>query len=400
MPLPKKAAAKAAGKPNGAAPANKVAAKAPKKAAAPIKPFEDGELCEFKGYASKPAEGETRMFKPNDQVAVVGQRQADGNTFVQIVKAEQYFDYKNDPESVDGEEVAPVEIKRLNKTVERPYALVAVGNMTELLAEQDNDPLATATALFNRAGESFFYLGGALAKLMKEVDPKNGLPVFAGYTDGNKKLYGPDRLADFLHDHFGDEFSPRKAEAHIQIYERVSNLADAQSVIEQLPQVGWWKASMIANHLTDANATKLLKDASSQSETELRETLKTKYTQAGGKNAQGKSASRTTVKKTTFAYDLFEDQGTGVAMVMQQAKKQLNIADDALLFEHIVMEWAGDHLEGVKERAEAAKTKAMNATVKSGIKLPAGHPLAPKADAKAAPKAAKKPAKAAAQATA
>jgi hypothetical protein len=371
--------------------AKKTASKAVSKPKAPAKPqkaFEPGELVEFRGYAQPPKEGQTPTFKEGTELAVVGLVTQDGIQLVTCVATKDFDKYTADPndESVDGENYAPVELKRLNRKVEEAYHLPMVGEMGALMKDGD-DPLEVATTLYNNANKAFFYFGGVLARLLKERN-ESGAPLYTNYKNDKKKTYANDKdgLRQFLADHFGEEFGIRKAEAHVAIYERVSSLADAETHIAKLPEVGWWKVSMIANYLTDANATKLLEVAAAQNEDDLRETLKTKYT-TEGKNAQNKSASRATVKKTRYEFVLFENQGVGIDYIFKQAKSQTKITDDNDLFEHIVTEWANDHLGDngdVANRAKALVEKATKTLEKSNVKLPANHPLAKKQAAEAA----------------
>jgi len=396
---PAKPVALAKGKPAAAKPVAAKPAAAPKPAKE-IKPYENGSIVVFKGYAPTidPATGKEvpldtsdKLFTPEQELAVVGERQDEGRTLVSCVAKEDYFKYLDDADNTPGEELMPVELKRTNKQVEEPYALVVVGNMEAILSENE-DPLEVARSLFNRAEESFFYFGGVLSKLFKETDD-DGLPLYASYTDADGKPYGKDGFDAFLLDNFGEKFGERKARYHMSIYETFSALPNAEEAIRELTRVGWWKAQLMANYVTADNAMELIETAATQNEKQFQETLKTQYTNEGSARSQA-AVARATVKKITFGpYKLFEDQADGVSMIMTAAAKQTGLQDPNALFEHIVTEWAGDHLGEVAARAKAKVAQSTAKLVKSGAKLPADHPAAQAAAAPAAAPAAKPVAK-------
>lgn len=390
---PNAATTKAPAKPTAAAAkpapaATKPAAAKPAKAPAkPAKPFQAGELVIFKGYTKPPAEGEA-LFTPDQELAVVSERLNEGNEqVIACVPASQYHQFLQDENSVNGEEILTKEVKRTGKMVEQPFELVLVGDMPTILAE-GVDPREAAVQLYSTAEQSFFYLGGVLSKLYKEKDTE-GASLFTHYKNGAGKSYEDSRegFIAFVNDNLGSQIGGwSKINYHMSIYEAFSALPNAETIIASLPQVGWWKASLLSGYVTEANAQELVKIASEQSYDKLNETLKTKFTTEGSTNARGKSVSRTIIKKVEFGFKLFEDHADGVTMVLAAAKKQTGITDDSQLFEHIVMEWASDHLSEAKNKAEAAASKKRAALIKAGAKLPAEHP-----DAKAA-----EPAKAAA----
>ena len=382
-------------------PAAKPAAKAPAK---PAKPYENGEIVVFKGYApptneaAKPVPADTKgkLFTPEQELAVVGERQDNGATFISVVAVGDYHRFIENPDyegedAVQGEEVMPSEIKRTNKKVEAPYELVAVGNMETILAE-DSDPLNVAKALYSKASESFFYLGGVLAQLIKGRGA-DGEPVFASYEKEDGTTYGKDGLEDFLLDNFGEAFGGvRKARYYVSIYESFAALDDPDKLVAEMAKVGWWKVALMANYVTNENVTELLETAGGQNEKEFKETLKTQYTSEGS-TPQGKAATRATVKKTTFGpYKLYEDQASGVEMILNAAAKQIGVQDPNLLFEYIITEWASEHLGDVAEKAKAKVNQATAKLKKSGAKLPGDHPAAEKEAPKEAAKPAAKPA--------
>jgi hypothetical protein len=82
------------------------------------------------------------------------------------------------------------------------------------------------------------------------------------------------------------------------------------------------------------------------------------------------------MKKTTFTFKLYEDQGDAVEMILKLASRQTGITDLNQLFEHICSEWAGDHIAEAAEKAKAVADKKRKALVKSGAALPKDHPMA------------------------
>lgn len=366
-------APKLAGKAKTSAAKPKVAAK-PKAEAKPIAPFEDGQIVIFKGYAQANPDG---LFTPEEELAVVGQREDNGQTFVALVKVAEYHAYKKDPEAVNGEEVAPAEIKRTKKSVEEPYHLPVVGDMTKILNEDNGDPLAQAQRLYSQAAQNFFYLGGMFAKLWKETDD-TGNRLFTVYksTDGKNYTNDNDGFAQFIGDHFnGAELIGgfRKVKYYISIYEAFASLPNAGEVVADLAKIGWWKAALMASYVTEDNATALIEKAQEQSSKAFEATLKTEYTTEGS-TPQGKAASRATIKRTTFEFKLYEDQGEGVSYVLEAAKKQLGMSDLNAVFETIVMQWAESNLGDTAGKAKGKVEAARKKLVKAGVKLPENHP--------------------------
>jgi hypothetical protein len=412
-------------KPGGkAAAAKKPAAEKAPKPPKEIKPFEQGQIVIFKAYAQELAEGQEALFQPDQELAVVGQQETDGQVYVACVALGDYHNYLKDPESVAGQEVVPLEIKRTNRVVEPEYHMASIGELVTL-QEEIPDPLELGLKLYGNAQQAFFYLGGVFGKLWKERD-ENGTLIFATYgrdenmptenadgsalaglTEENTYTQDSDGFALFLADNFPDVGGIRKVKELIGIYDTFSVLPNAEEVIGRLAEVGWWKAGMIRSYLTEDNASELVEAAATLTKKELETHLKTSYTTEGSDGgtttASGKNTQRAVIKKITFTYALFEDQAEGAKLILSLAKKSTGITDDNALFEHIMQEWAGDHLgaEGVA-KAEQAAAKETARLKKQGVKFPEGHkeyqPPAPKAakeakaDAKPAAKAPVRPA--------
>lgn len=347
-----------------------------------VKPFEVGEVGVFKGYTTPP---KVPFFTAGEELAVVDQREEDGILTIACVRVGQYHKYTADPDNTQGAEILASELRRTGKTVPPEFHLTVVGDMEKLL--RGKDPLEVGIELYSTAQESFFYLGGVLAKLYREIDDETGNPLFCTYTDSEGANYEPSKegFERFIKDNFGEDgeiSSMRKAQYFMAIYESFSALDNAAALIKELPKVRWWKASKLAQYITNKNATELVKIAQEQSDKELTETLKTKYTTEGN-TAKGTAASRHSIKRTTFTFKLYEDAGVAIDLIMKAAGKQLGIQDLSAVFEHIVQEWGAEKLGDTANKAKAATERARNTLRKQGVKLPADHPAAKAAQAAA-----------------
>jgi hypothetical protein len=376
-----KAAAKPAAKPAAAAkPAPKVAKPKPE-----TKPYDQGSIVVFNGYSPIPdpanpentIEKTDGLFTPGEELAVVSEVQRDGDQVLGVVKKADYHAYIADPENGPaGEEILAREAKRTSKVVEAPFHLPVVGEMANYLKQSDGDPLLIAQKIFGDIEKGFFYFGGVMAKLYKEKG-EDGKSLFTGYANDANVNYEDSKegFEAFLKDNFSESLGGyRKVMDLIAIYESISSLSNAATVIKEISTLGWWKAQKLARFITDDNAAEVIEVAKTNNYDQMSEILKTSYTSEGGVNARGTAAARATIKKTEFAFKLFEDQGEGIEMILKAAQKQLGTTDLNAVFEHIVTEWAGDHLAEVAPKAAAAVTRKRNALVKGGVKLPADHP--------------------------
>ncbi len=335
--------------------------------------FDNGAIVKFKGYS---AEGVTGNFTPGQELAVVGQSQTDGNDVLAVVAVADYHKYMEDNNAAEGEEILVSEVTKTSKVVEAPFALPIIGEMTTILKSEGGDTLAIAQKLYGDISKSYFYLGGMFAKLYKEKGD-NGATLFTGYTNPEGKNYEDSKegFEAFLQDNFGDDLGGyRKVMNLIDIYQSFSALPNAADVVKQLSGIGWWKAQLMAKYVTSDNAKEIIETAKTQSYDKLEETLKTSYT-TEGTTASGRAVTaRATIKKTTFAFKLYEDAGEAVEMIFKAAQKQVGSTDLNAVFEHIVHEWAATNLAEVAQKADAAKKRKLAALTKSGVKLPADHP--------------------------
>lgn len=402
---PKAVAPKAPAKPTPkVAAAGKPAATKPAKSTPPAKVLPDlqvGNIVGFKGYATERT-AETTIFNVADKpkLAIIGidELPADqgGGKAYTVVDVKDYHDYMDkkaagvaddDASMPAGDMLLESEITRgkFNKDTnsyssvperEKPVEIKSIGKMDELLAaaEEPGDYLSMAQGLVAQSDESLFYAGGALAKL-------KATKGYTGYQDPDKpegEAYSADGAGwqKFITDNFPENFGVRKAEGYIAIYNRISALPEPENVIAKLNEIGYAKAVMIAGHLTAENADEIVSVAATQTVKQLQVTLQSTYTSESGKNASGKAATRTTVKVTKFEFKLFEDQGVGVAFIIDEAKKKLGM-DDSAVFETIVQQWGAEHLGAeVAGKAEARTQAKRKQYITQKVTLPKNHPLA------------------------
>lgn len=139
----------------------------------------------------------------------------------------------------------------------------------------------------------------------------------------------------------------RKAMYLIDIYTKFNKFGlDPDTVAE----IGWSKAMSISSVMDEKNAEELVELAKEQSAADLKETIKESFSKKGEDN-------REVVRKTTFKFKLVESQGAIVADLLQQAAQQLGSKklDDA--FEHIITEWAAEHLDVATTRKAGKRGK-------------------------------------------
>lgn len=330
-------------------PAKKAKSAKPAKAAA-VPKFQAGHIVEFTGYTNE--EPEDALFSVGDRVYIASVDAVDGVLALTCLRVDDAQAYLNGDTNVRGEELVEAEVKRVRGRMpslpkapaeDLPVVITDVGQLADLMAE--GDPVETAARLINEAQENFFYFGGVMAHIYYDK-----LYVESGYT-------GDTAWEDFCEENFG--MKARKAHYYISIYMRFSALPDFD--IAKLTDIGWSKASLLANYVTTDNVDELVDRAKDVTYADLGGVLKEEFT-SEGKTPTGKTATRSgSVKRITFSFKLFEAGGEGVKLVLDEAKKRLGLDNDNAAFEHIVMEWGAEHLTGTaKRRAEkiAAKVAA------------------------------------------
>lgn len=356
------------------------AKKAPKAAAKAQKPeamLEAGAFVEFTGYRSEMADDEV-VFADGDTLKIleIDTDNADGVLYT-CIKASDIEEFEeNGDENVEGGQVAPSEIKSLKgralELVREQFIPVhMIGKLSDMMDEHES---ATDVAIeLNQAiNENYFYLGGALARVLQtgEYLTENG----GGYE-------GEDAFHEFCQNEFG--FKASKGRQLARIYQTFSELPDFDA--ERLSTIGWSKANMIERFVTEDNVDDILETAENTTQRELTGVLKEQFVAADGKTASGKAAGRGGDKLVTktLNFRLTEDSAESVEIALQQCMKQSGIASLDLALERICVEWAQDHVQ-TKSAAKSIKTKA-NKAAKAREAASAGKAPA-KAEAATAPK--------------
>jgi hypothetical protein len=132
---------------------------------------------------------------------------------------------------------------------------------------------------------------------------------------------------------------------------------------EAVARMGWTKAAQIIPVMNEDNASELVELAEQGTDGEgitvadLKAVIKETYSETGSKKTKGKIA-----KLVKFSFKLFEDSAETVRNIFEEAKSSLPGEDgkemrDDEVFEHIMTEWAQEHLN-VSGRKKRTTTKA------------------------------------------
>lgn len=353
---------KAAGAPKLAG-AKKPGKAAAAKKAPPGPSFKEGQEVEFLGYAD--ASNDSPVFEPGNRLTITAKKKDDDNkTIYEAVKSEDYTAYQSDPDSVEGDQVLPSEIKKAEKAVVDPYAIEvkAVGKLEEVLAEHGDDPLAAAQAMQEEAAENMFYFGGLVAQLYAN----KSFQEYGDYQDevvDGKTKYGTG----------WDKFcraelnlNGRDAQRYINIYQKFSGIDGLDwAGITKNKKIGFVKLDAMARVVTQENVTELLDKAVEVNVEDFKNVIKTDYV-TEGEARQGGSGPK--VKRLKVNYQLFEDQAEGVNYVLEAAAKALGLDDPNQVFEVIVMQWGATYLtDSAMAKARAAKRKVHKTLKAQGV---------------------------------
>lgn len=346
-PTAKATPAKAANKKAPAKKAEKESAKAQK----PEALLEVGALVEFTGYRGEISEEEA-TFAAGDILKILElDDDNEAGILYNCIKATDIAEYEESgDETVEGGQVAPSEVKELKgraleRAQEQFVPVAMIGKLTAMMAEHDN-ATEVAIELNQSINESYFYLGGALARILQtgEYLKENG-----GDYDGE------DAFGEFCQNEFG--FKASKGRQLARIYHTFSSLPDFDP--ERLASIGWSKANMIERFVTEDNVEDLLDVAESTTQRQLTPVLKERFVEADGKTASGKAAGRASEKLVvkTMSFRLSEDSAESVEIALQQCMKQNGIESMDLALERICVEWAQDHVQ-TKRAAATIKSKS------------------------------------------
>lgn len=198
----------------------------------------------------------------------------------------------------------------------------SVGRLDQIIAEH-NSILEAAQHLYESTGEDLFYLGGLLAKLYHEQADGKSLFATYGYSDD------VDGWNLFCFDKFG--FKGRKGFYLKDIYIRYTSIQGFD--FNKIREIGWSKAALLASSIDADNVDEKVEEAKNSSIRELKEKLQSANPEAGLRN-----------KKISFTFRLYADQANLVKDYILKTQENFGYEDPSQAFEHIVTEWASEHL--------------------------------------------------------
>lgn len=199
------------------------------------------------------------------------------------------------------------------------------------MVEGTEDLLGLAQEMAEEAANMEYQLGGILYHVRVSKAYKDLKPAYA--EKGGFALYTETELGI----HY------RKCMYLIDIYSVWNKYGlDKQWISDH----GWSKALLVAKNVDEENADALMGAAEEQSVADLRETIKESFSKKGADN-------REIVKKMTFKFRLMEEPASLITDYLEMAMKQLGLDRPEQAFEHIVTEWATEHLDVSKTRRRA-----------------------------------------------
>jgi hypothetical protein len=356
MALKSKAKPAAKGKTTKATATKKKATKASEETAAPSKPaeiLEEGTFVAFTGYKSaQDMPKDEIIFKEGDTLYIVEVEEDEDGVAYGAINAEDLATFlESGLDEIEGGQVSPSEVRPLKggalvKAEDTFMPIRQVGKMEELLAEHDGSAVETAVALNEQIAENYFYLGGALAEVLRSG---------AYLKENGGDFSGDDAFHEFCQATF--DFKGSKGRALARIYHTFSKIEGFEpSMIEG---IGWSKAAIAERFVTEDNLPAILETASTTTQRELALELSDKYAK-DNTTTSGRAASRgPSIVRTTLKFTLEENAAETVTLAIQHGMKQTGVQDESLMLEMICSEWAEEHLETKSHKAAIAKkTKA------------------------------------------
>lgn len=353
------------------APVKKAAPAAAKASKAPANVLEDNVFAKFTGYKGETPADEA-VFTEGEIVYIIGHEDTETGVVYTAIAADEVAAFMDGGEDVierggelAGGEVSELKGGALEKAREAHMPIVLVGRMSELLEASDGDAILTAVELNQSIQESYFYMGGALAEILKS----------GSYLVENGGEYeGEEAFNDFCQGEFG--FKASKGRQLARIYSTFSAMPNFDP--QSLAAIGWSIAGKIEKYVTPENVDQVIEAASGEGVTQrnVDTLMKEQFVSANGLSDSGRATSRGGDKLVlkTLQYRLSEDSAETVEIAIQQFMKQRGIQDPALALEGICVEWGQEHIEtktakmklnskanaAAKKRAAApeAKTKA------------------------------------------
>jgi hypothetical protein len=328
--------------------------------------FKEATVVQFAGYKS---EQEDPMFAEGDRVYIISkEKNEDQQTVYGIIAEADIEAYKNDADSVDGDEVFASELTKAEVVAVDPFAIVIpeTERLTELLGEHDGDALATGRAMQDEIAENMFYFGGVLGTLYKDAHFRT-LGDYDDIVVDDKPKYGTG-WDKFCQENFG--MGGRKGDGLIRMYRQFAGIPDLDlSALSKDKKLGWVKLERIATVITKDNADEILEMARTNNVETVRETIKSDYVPAAGAASESRSAGPR-IKRLTTKFAFFEDQAEGIEQILDLAQKQFGYSDASQTAEHIFTEWASEHLgEAQYNKVRKAKKAKRKALKTSGVDI-------------------------------
>lgn len=360
------------------APAKGKAAKAPAKATKPKTPenlIEVDQFAKFTGYRNEVPADEA-FFEAGETVYIVEHAEEEEGILYNAIKASDVEEYlENGLDSIEGAQIAPSECNalkggNLEKAKEAYLPITLVGRMGELLEENNGDAIDTAIHLNQTIQENYFYLGGALAEILKHG---------SHLTENGGDYEGEDAFNDFTQAEFG--FKASKGRQLARIYTTFSNLPDFDP--QELAGIGWSIAGKLEKYVTADNVDEVLETAKEEGVTQrtVDSIMQEKFVDASGKTPSGKASTRgEKLVIKTMNFRLSEDSAETVELALQQCMKQNGIESMELALERIALEWAQEFaatdtakrkIKTKANKAEKARSAAATTKAKAPAKAPA-----------------------------
>lgn len=206
------------------------------------------------------------------------------------------------------------------------------------LVNESDDVVELAQEYVEEAMATDYKLGGILYHVK----------ISKAYKEANKGAYaGKGGWADFVSNELNLEY--RKAQYLVDIYTKFNKYGIGGDKVAEL---GWTKAAQVSRVMSADNAEELVALAESSSVEDLKDTVRESYAVKGATPGER-------VKRITLKYRLAEEAGQIIAEYMNAAAETLNLDNPSEVFQHVVTEWAEEHLDVKDTRSAKRKAKKL-----------------------------------------
>jgi hypothetical protein len=349
-------APKARAKKATAAPAEKK-----QKAKTEIVALEANSFVKFGGYVNETPE-EEQLFQKGDVLYIVGVQEAsdDQPMMYDCIKASDVTAFQANPEdeNIEGQQLAVQEVQALSGRAlqdanDSYLPIPSIGDLDSIIEEAGGDLVLASQNVFGQIEQSFFYLGGILAKIKREG---------SYLTENGGEYEGEEAWNEFCTDNF--QFSGAKGGDLARLYTTFAAIPGFEP--SMMNDIGWSKVREIQRFVTEDNYQELLEDARTLTRSELKTQLTTKYVDETGRTPSGAVASRpggsNAVKTMTLNFKLMEDAATAVQLALDEAVKVYGVNNHAEALERIIVAWAEEHV------SSATKQKKISSKIEKAAK--------------------------------